>query len=91
MSRYGTVLIASLFTYVFASAQTNAAKPDYTLLNAIASCRSLTCVTAKQNEVDEKLEPIVLFTNVGSVNSGPPDSGNRPCCPETLSTLPRDC
>ena len=46
----------------FVRAQTTAPLPNYQLLNSIASCPTVTCVTEKQNDMDSKVEKTVLYT-----------------------------
>ena len=83
MSRYRGVLLASLFTCVFAYGQKDAAKSDYALLNVIASCRTVGCVTAKQSEAHEKLERIVLYTKWLLL-----DANSRTASKQLLENLP---
>src|SRR5215469_720733 len=44
------------------SAWSQKSDPDYKLLTAIASCRTVKCVTAKQNAAHQRLEKTVLYT-----------------------------
>ena len=62
MSKCEAILIGSLFVSVIASAQATVTGPDYRLLNAIASCRSVACITAKRSQVHENIERVVLYT-----------------------------
>jgi hypothetical protein len=83
MSDYKLACIFVLLFSLAVSTYAERADPDYKLLNAIASCQTVMCVSPYENKVQGKLERTVLYAQWALL-----DPSNREASRGLLSSLP---